>query len=437
MGFVHASISITRSQFALMAYFSFGPVKKIIRTYYTKIQSSTNRQLAISDILSRLMQENPVLSLLYWNISIDGSGILVRILDVESSPGTPIENSILWTIKKNLPFALTSSHYNYKILEKSGTKYRVLAAISKKEFLDSFTELLEKSGIDVWQIRIGSLQLASQPSPSNYHFLYQGEDFSFAAIVESKKLKQYHVIHDATPEKGWESLQKFWTNITDTTKLKPVIFKSVTDKSLRWLSSSATKEYSAPAPYSGSLPDNVRYELSANSAYVSFSPELLPEIKRNKADRSRIAYRILALFLGLQLFTPFFYYTIKKQKSFLLGETSYSLLQTKINQLQKDKEEIRGIQEQIIFASNKIKTSSAGFSEILGKIASFMPQGMTLTRLKVTKKGILLEGYALDLEVLSDFLTQFEEELGKPSYETKRKGSAIEYKIRWKGKKPV
>ena len=435
IGLIRASISISKSQLAILVYFNIGPVKKIILSHFSRISVLINRQKVISDTIGKILKDNPMLGSLFWNISIDGSGILIRIIEVESLPGTPLENSILWAIKKNFPFAMTSSHYNFRILEKNENRHRVLITVSKKEFLDSLSELLEETGLDVWQIRIGSLQLASQPGVRNYDFLYAGNDFSFAVSVKNKKLMQYHIVHENSPDKSWETLNKTWQPDLKSSQSDRLVFKSISDSSLPWLSSSSATEYSAPVPYSGSLPDPIRYELAANYIYNSFSPELLPEAKRKKAERGRIAYRLLTVFLIMQLFSPIVYWLIEKQNSILIRETSYSTIQNKINHLKEIRANIKNIQNQIIFAGKKMKSGNLNYTATLQKIASVMPPNMNLKRIKITKSGILIEGYALDIETVSNFFAEFEDEYQKTPYKTGKKGSAIEYEIKLLKKK--
>jgi len=82
-----------------------------------------------------------------------------------------------------------------------------------------------------------------------------------------------------------------------------------------------------------------------------------------------------------------------------------------------------------------MKSGNLNYSATLQKIASVMPPNMNLKRIKITKSGILIEGYALDIETVSNFFAEFEDEYQKTPYKTGKKGSAIEYEIKLLKKK--
>jgi len=86
LGFVKGSISISKSRIAAAIFFSLGPIKKVWFSTHEEFTLAGNRSERIRLFLQEIRKKFHLSGHIDWILGLEGSGILVRIMDVEVSP---------------------------------------------------------------------------------------------------------------------------------------------------------------------------------------------------------------------------------------------------------------------------------------------------------------------------------------------------------------
>jgi len=441
LGLLNCSISISRSAIATHVIFQLGPLKKIWYSSAVDLSGSPNRTATIKEFLEEASRRFPIYQLPGYNLGIDGSGILVRILKVKKTPGTPLENSILWEIKRSLPFALSQSHFSYRIISKETAYTRVLIAILKKDFLNDLIDLLGDAGISIYEIKVTSLQLAATVRKKNSVLIYQATDYGFIAVRENNKLVYFNIIHDIDSRKTGETLQKTWLKLLEANhSYRKFTMNRFQPVGLKWLPGGDAVEYSELTGHTNetsSLPDHVLNELYSLSAISSYSPELLPVESGKKIIRKKIFWKVFAFLVLFQFLTPGIYYSIRKKSIHLLRNTSYSTILNDINITGKKFQEIENAKKELRILAKIIYKSTRVHSVFLRSLAEISRPRMVLSRVKASSTGrketLLIEGYSLNVETIADFMEDLEKELpsGSLALETNKKGDTISFSMKW------
>jgi len=431
-------IKISKSEIAAIVFISLGPIKKILYSSSISLNISRNRTESINEFLSNMLKKFPLGKNIFWKLGIEGSGILIRLLDIEIDESTSIDNTILWEIKQNIPYALTSSHYRYKILKKKNNKIKVLVVILKKDFLFNLLQFLEEHDIQLESVYVLSLQLAHQNNKKSYFTFHQASDYAFFSHVKEKKLEAYQINHESNSNKSWEEIQKQYDRYIETSKIieQNKIYKYQENKHLTFITNKGfltTTSTKLSLPQTN-LSENTLKELLSLLNTNSFSVELLPEVNKKKADNTILIWRFISYFILFQFFTPGLYLSLSHEKNNLIRNTNYPILPFEIRKLKKSVEDSKKVQQEIKVLFKLIKKTTFSQSEMLKSIALKSMPNMAITRIKGKKNALLINGLALSIDTISLFMQELEEvlEYGKLSLKTDKKGEAVSFTIHWR-----
>ena len=434
---VRAGFSISKSTLSVLVYFKLGPFQKIWFSASESFEGRSSRAETIGGFIQACQRRFRLFNHLNWSLGIEGSGILVRILEGEVTEGTPVENSILWEIKRTLPFALSASEYSYRILEIKNKKYRALVTVLKKEFLADLLSLMSDSSVYLDSIHVTSLSLADGPGKRDFALLYQGRDYSFVAFIKKRQLVFFHIAHDANPARSWENAQKSWLKYTEEQEVKNVpVFRFQSDENLQWLPGQRALVFqpqSLPA-LSNDITASMRNELINLSANAGFSPDLLPVETQKRNLRANILWASIALFLVIQVFTPAIYTSLKSRRTEFLSNSRFSSLPRDIQSLDRILKKIEDDKKEILFLTNLLNKTSFTYAYRFRALAAMVSPDIVLKRVRGNRKFFIIDGYGRNLPVITDFLQDLEPEFpsGKFKMETEKKGELIGFILRWK-----
>lgn len=422
-GFLKASITITRTHFAALVFFQLGPFRKLL---LKKIQPSVSGQMGLNELnlfLDDIVNSLNYASHLRWNLSLEGSGILTRFLDFEKSPETPLENALLWEMKKNVPIPLSQAHFAYRLLRKSGNRFHVLVSVLRKDFLDKFLSTLEGHSFQIGSVGVLSLQMAGGIKASSYTMIGEHPDFIFRAEVEKRKIVSLEVEHVPAGDPRRNRLA------SSASQKKVYVLKE--SDSHEW---NLPSSLPVPSPVGGNLDRGITFGLWSSALGMGFSPELLPKPYAEQIQKQVLWQRVALVFLVFQILTPFFYLKLESQKRWLYRNTQYVSLNAKIAEARKKWDMIQKESQEIILLNKAIRPSKFLPSVKLKQIALRVNENMAMTRIRISPKKGTLDGYALNLEAVSRFMEELESAFGKGnlSLKTERKGDAISFRIGWR-----
>lgn len=348
------------------------------------------------------------------SLNIPKALAITKILEFPSSVKEDLQNVISYEMDRLTPFEVEDVFYDFKIIEETSEKIKVLLAVTKIQLLKPYIDALATKGIKVQKITlnlsaVGSLiNYAYKPLSSLYIEIdetgYEGVLFLQTKPVNIFAHKfRYEDDKNRSIELS-ENIKKI-ISFTNKDDLKLPIYVYFKEKN-RNFKENFKVILNMPVIFFDEIDDKIGF--SSKSGAISYSSigcaidalwhqtDAINLLSRGKTVKQKkpILLTIILLIILLSIviinFSAPLYFESKKIEEV---DRQLSLKKDEVKKVEALKKDIEALNKDIA-TINEFKNNRQMTLVIIKEFTSIIPKNAWLTRLRITEKVVEIEGYA-------------------------------------------
>ncbi len=374
--------------------------------------SSTDLESFASTVALTIKEQNLKFSSVA--LSIPKAWAITKILEFPSSVKEDLQNVVSYEMDRLTPFEVDDVFYDFKIIDETDEKIKILLAVTKIQLLKPYIDALATKGIEVHKI---TLNLSATGSFINYackplSSLYVEIDktgYEGVLFLRTKPIAFFaHKFKHDDDENRFTELSggiKRIIAISNKDDLKPSIYVNFKENNQNF-KENFKSILNMPVIFLDEVVRRVKY--SFKSDLISYSSigcaidSLLHQTDNfNLLSKGKIPEQKKPIFLTIILlvillsivminFSAPLYFENKKIEEI---DKQLSLKKDEVKRVEALKREIENLNKDIA-TINGFKSNRQMTLMIIKEFTSIIPKNAWLTRLRVTEKVVEIEGYA-------------------------------------------